>query len=214
MSTLNKTSLEIRVVDVDRRPVKDAVVVTLSSQPREIAAGRFALSDLGPGRVQLRVEARGYSPVELSIDVAGKKKYVDVILGEEGLPTLRRRNVPVPFRSPENMLGVIARGRKGATALESFIKERDLKLERPHGRDFTIIVCPPGQRDKVEAELRWAPFAGIPTPISPAPWRSWTRVPKSAAPAAPPSPISSKITRLTFSAPPQSETPLKPDNRY
>jgi hypothetical protein len=28
---------------------------------------------------------------------------VDVVLGEPGLPTLKRKGVPIPFRSPEHI---------------------------------------------------------------------------------------------------------------
>ncbi|MET0650804.1 MAG: S8 family serine peptidase [Pyrinomonadaceae bacterium] len=157
MSTLNKTTLEIRVADVDRRPIEYATVVSPGIQAKTLGQGRFALPNLPPGRVQVRVEARGYEGIELSVEVGGKKKYLDVVLGEPGLPTFLRRGVPIPFRSPEDKLGVIAHGPKGAAALEAYARERGLKLERPQGRDLTIVTSPPGERDRLEAELQRLP---------------------------------------------------------
>ena len=157
MTTLNKTDLEIRVVDVDRRGIEHATVLSPGIQAHPLGGGRFRFRNIRPGRAQFRVEATGLSPVELSIEVAGTKKRVDVVLGEPGLPTLRRRNVPVPFRSPEDRLGVITRGLEGAKALENYTRRHNLKLERPHGRDLTLIVCPPAQRDEIAGELRRLP---------------------------------------------------------
>ncbi|HEU4887421.1 MAG TPA: S8 family serine peptidase [Thermoanaerobaculia bacterium] len=157
MATLGKNTIEMRVVDVDRRPIEKATVLSPGIQARADSAGRFTIPNVPAGRMQIRVEAEGYEPVEVSVDVSARRKTVDIVLGEPGMPAFRRRNVPIPFRSPEEKLGVIARGEKGARALEAYARERGLKLERPHGRDLTIIVCDPGKRDKVAAELRRLP---------------------------------------------------------
>lgn len=157
MATLDKTTLEIRIADVDRRPIEHATVVSPGLQTRTLGQGRFVLWNLPPGRVQISVQAPGYAGVELAVEVAGSKRYLDVVLGEQGLPTFFRRGVPIPFRSPEDRLGVITRGPKGAAALERYARERDLKLERPHGRDLTIVTCPPSERDELEAELQRLP---------------------------------------------------------
>src|SRR5262245_3264886 len=113
MSTLNRTNLEIRVVDVDRHPVENATVLIPMSQVKTVGRGRFAAQGLSHGPITIRVEAKGYAAVDLSLELRGKNKHVDVVLGEPGLPTLRRRNVPIPFRSPDDRLGVIARGVHG-----------------------------------------------------------------------------------------------------
>ena len=157
MSTQNKTDLEIRVIDVDRREIENATVLIPGVQGKPLGRGRFVFPGLRAGRVQIRVEASGLSPVELSTDVSGSRQRLDVVLGEPGLPTLRRRSVAVPFRSPENRLGVITRGPEGAAALESSSRRLNVGLERPHGRDLTIIICSPEQRDKVAAEIRRLP---------------------------------------------------------
>jgi subtilisin family serine protease len=157
MATVNRTTLEIRVADVDRRSLEDATVVSPGMQAKSLGQGRFVLQNLPAGQIQIRVEARGYEGVELSVEVGGKKQYLDVVLGEPGLPTFLRRGVPIPFRSPEDKLGVIAHGEKGARALEAYARESELKLERPHGRDLTIVTCPPSLRDNLEAELQRLP---------------------------------------------------------
>lgn len=157
MSTRGKTTLEIRVVDVDRRAVEKAIVLSPGIQPRAIGSGRFSIADVPRGRAVIRVEAEGYLPVEVSVDVSGQRKTVDIVLGEPGMPAFRRRNVPVPFRSPEEKLGVIAHGEKGARAVEAYALEHNLKIEKPHGRDLTVIVSDPGKRDKLAAELRRLP---------------------------------------------------------
>jgi len=157
MATRGKTTLEIRVVDVDRRAIEKAIVLSPGIQAKAIGSGRFSISNVPRGRAEIRVEAEGYAPVELSVEVSGPRKTVDVVLGEPGMPAFRRRNVPVPFRSPEEKLGVIAHGEKGARALESYALEHNLRIEKPHGRDLTIVVCDPGRRDKLAAELRRLP---------------------------------------------------------
>lgn len=157
MSTLNKTDLFVNIVDVDRRGIDHATVLSSGLQARALGHGRFMLPGVRSGRVQLRVEAATLAPVDLAVDVAGSKQHLNVVLGEPGLPTLSRRNVAVPFRSPDDKLGVITRGKEGGAAVQRFARQQNLPVERPHGRDLTIISCPPGQRDKVAAELRRLP---------------------------------------------------------
>lgn len=157
MSTENKTNLEIRIVDVDRRPVKEAIVLGDGTHSRPVGPGRYFLPDLPKGQIRLRVEAKGYSPVEFSVEVSGKQKYVDVVLGEVGLPTFRRKNVPIPFRSPDDKLGVITRGSKATDSVDDYLRKRNLKIEHPYGSGLTIVICPPPERDQLAAELRARP---------------------------------------------------------
>jgi subtilisin family serine protease len=159
MSTVDKTLLEIRVADVDRRPLHGATVSSPGIQAKQLGDGRFLISGLPRGRIQMRVEASEHAAVDFSVQVQGEKQFVDIVLGEPGLPTLRRKNIPVPFRSPDNKLGVVTRGKEGAAAVDSFVAKRQLKVERPHGRDLAIIECPPNQRDALAKDLR--PAAGV-----------------------------------------------------
>ena len=154
MSTINKTNLEIRIVDVDRRPVNEATVLGDGTHTKPVGPGRYSLPNLPKGRIKLRVEAKGYSPVEFLVEVAGKKKIVDVVLGEAGLPTFRRRNVPIPFRSPDDRLAVMTRGSKAIDSVEDFVRKRNLKSEEPYGRGLTIVMVAPHERDELAAELR------------------------------------------------------------
>ncbi|RZU40343.1 S8 family serine peptidase [Edaphobacter modestus] len=157
MSTQNRTSLYIHVVDVDRRLLGSASVLSPGMQAKPMSGGRFVFDNLPPGRVQLRVEAKGFSPVDLWVEVSGEKKYVDVVLGEAGMPSFRRKNVPVPFRSPGDKLGVITRGEEGAAAVDAYLREHQLKSERPHGRDLVIVTCDPTQSARIAADLRRLP---------------------------------------------------------
>ena len=162
MSTINRINLEVRVVDVDRQVLEAAAVTSPGMQAKRMGAGRFAFANLPPGRVQLHVEAAGLAPAVIDVEITAKNaargtQYVDVVLGPAGLPAYRRKNVPVPFRSPEDKLGIITRDAEGAAAVERFAREHQLEYERPHGRDLAMITCSPAERSRVAAELRALP---------------------------------------------------------
>jgi subtilisin family serine protease len=164
MSTLNRATLRISVVDLDRRPIKEASVRVVGQSLSTLDSGLFLVRDVRAGRTPIRVEATGFAPAEFVVevtdrDVAEGTSTVDVVLGEPGLPSYYRRGVPVPFRSPDNQLGVVTRGSNAAAAIERFVAERkrnnpNLTMERLHGRDLTVISCSPPELEGLATELR------------------------------------------------------------
>ena len=107
MSTLNKISLQINIVDVGHKLLEQATVHIVGSQPSPIVAGRSLVPGVRLGKLPIRVEACGMACAEFVFEVTAVSQTVDVVLGEPGLPTFRRRGIPVPFCSPEDQLGVI-----------------------------------------------------------------------------------------------------------
>jgi hypothetical protein len=51
-------------------------------RPRAHGGGRFHVPEVRAGKVQLRVEAKGFAPAEFSVDVTGNHQTIDVVLGE------------------------------------------------------------------------------------------------------------------------------------
>ena len=80
---------------------------------KPLGRGRFIFPASGLDECRSAWKRADCRRSSFSTDVSGSKQRLDVVLGEPGLPTLRRRSVAVPFRSPENRLGVITVSRSG-----------------------------------------------------------------------------------------------------
>ncbi len=146
------TAILVRVLDVDRHPVLDAVIRCHGAKASHLGKGRYHLQGVPLGRARLTVEAHGLEPCSHDFEVTQDCR-VDVILGEAGLPVMRRGGRLVPFRSPEDRLGVVTKGPEGARALDAWAKKNHLSLERPYGRDFAIVHLDAAQRETLAAKL-------------------------------------------------------------
>lgn len=133
--------MHVRVLDVDRRPIQNALVRCQNVQGRHVAAGHYQLTGVPLGPATLVVEERALGTRSLKIDVTQGFR-IDVVLGEASLPVMRRGGQEVPFRSPEDRIGVVTRGAKSALALDAWAQKKQVKLERPYGPGFTIIHVP------------------------------------------------------------------------
>jgi subtilisin family serine protease len=157
MSTRNKHSIEVRVVDVDRRPIEHAKVVASGFGARPTGRGRFVVGQVGAGEVPITVEAPGFATVTQSVRPRKNINRVDIILAPPGTPSFSRKGVRVPFRSPEDQLGVITRTAKGAAAIEQLLRKHKFASQRPHSRDLTIVQVPPERRNELVRELKNIP---------------------------------------------------------
>lgn len=149
---IRHTTMLVRVIDVDRRPVQTANVSCQRAQGRHIGAGRYRLSGVPLGRAVLTVEDKTFGTRSLEIEVVRDYR-IDVVLGEATLPVMRRGGQEIPFRSPEDRLGVVTRGVKGAQTLDAWAKKHKVRLERPYGRDFAIVYLTAGKPEISPAEL-------------------------------------------------------------
>ena len=155
MAAVNRLAeLEIVVVDVDRREVEGVEIRCSGGQPVPEGPGRFLVKGLAAGRVEVWVEANGYEPDYRSIEVVPGRNRVDVVLGEPGLPAFRRRGGRVPFRSPENQLGVATRGPEGTRQLAEWVAKRKVRIEHPHAPTLAILSGEPAELARVERAVR------------------------------------------------------------
>ncbi len=128
----------VRVIDADHRPVQGAEVNYKGNRGRPLGAGRYRLSrvPLGPGVLAVKNDKYGTKKIEVIVE---HRCCVDVVVGETSLPTMRRGGQEIPFRSPEDSLGVITKGDTGARALDVWAKKHKVTLRRPFGRDFALL---------------------------------------------------------------------------
>ena len=155
MATVRQLAeLEFVVVDVDRRFVDGIKIRCPGSQPVPQGLGRYVVKGVPVGRIEVSVEAEGFDPDHRAVDVVPGRNQVNVVLGEPGLPAFRRRGGRVPFRSPEDQLGVATRGPEGAKSVEEWAAKRNVRLERPHAPSLSIITAPPAQLPQLQRAIR------------------------------------------------------------
>jgi subtilisin family serine protease len=147
-------TLEFTVVDIDRRPVPDATIRTDVGTAEETGSGRFQIQNVPPGRYLVEVEARELAPDERWVDVVAGVNNIDVVLGEPGLPFFKRRGGRVPFRSPDDQLGVATRGSDGDRQLDDWAAERKLRIERPYGPGLAVVHVEPARLREYSAAIR------------------------------------------------------------
>jgi hypothetical protein len=147
-------TLEIVVVDLDRRPVPSVTIRTAAGRPTPEGRGRFLVRDVPPGPVEIVVEAEGMATDRRRVDVIPGLNKIDVVLAPPGTPSFRRRGGRVPFRSPDDRLGVATRGQEGGRELDSWAASRDLRVERPYGPTLAIVHLDPADLIEQSAVLR------------------------------------------------------------
>jgi subtilisin family serine protease len=146
--------LEIVVVDVDRQPVPDARIRTAGVRPERAGPGRFLVRDVPPGTVEIVVEAAEMATDQRVVEVLPGRNEIDVVLAPPDLPSFKRRGGRVPFRSPDDRLGVATRGREGAIELEGWAAQRGIRVEHPYGPTLAIVHVDPNALVELSATIR------------------------------------------------------------
>jgi subtilisin family serine protease len=147
-------SLEIVVVDVDRRPVISAKISGVDARPAHAGPGRFVATDVPVSRVEIVVEADGMVTDHRWVDVVPGRNQVDVVLAEPGLPSFKRRGGRVPFRSPDDRLGVATPGPVGQSELGKWAAQHTLEIEHPYGATLAIVHVEPEDLVRHSAAIR------------------------------------------------------------
>ncbi|QQO56590.1 MAG: S8 family serine peptidase [Thiohalocapsa sp. PB-PSB1] len=149
---IQSTKVVVRVVDLDNQPVDSAEVKIGSVVGESLGGGRYELNGVPAGEVFVEVSDPSYEMRNVSADVSKKRK-VNVIVGERGLPIMPRGGQEIPFRSPKDKLAVVTKGPKGAAALDSWAQQNGIEVDRPYGPGFAIITVPADHRQFDPAQL-------------------------------------------------------------
>ncbi|GIF25823.1 subtilisin family serine protease [Actinoplanes tereljensis] len=146
--------LEIVVVDVDRRPVPDALIRIAGVRPENAGPGHFLAHDMPPGTVEIVVEAAEMAFYQRVVEVLPGRNRIDVVLATPDLPSFKRRGGRVPFRSPDDVLAVATRGQDGARELAVWAAQRDLRVDHPHGPTLAVVHVDPSALVELSAAIR------------------------------------------------------------
>lgn len=127
---------------VDNKPVADALVNVAEQSTRTDASGAYVFAKVGPGPVQVRVDAQGFNLSEEAVQVP-----------PEGVATLDFALEPLGKGSPATVRGLV-RSRSG-DAIKATVVVRGLKQKvavTPEGRfvltvpagEYTFVISAPG----------------------------------------------------------------------
>jgi subtilisin family serine protease len=152
-----QAELEIVIVDVERRHVKDPRIRVSAGHVVPAGPNRYIVKGVPLGRVEVSVTAEGFAPDHRFVEVVPGRNHVNVVLAESDMPAFRRRGGRVPFRSPEDQLGVATRGPEGAKSLEEWAATRDVRLEQPYGPSPSVITGDPAALPRLAREIRELP---------------------------------------------------------
>ncbi|MEN8229962.1 MAG: S8 family serine peptidase [Bacteroidota bacterium] len=158
------TKIIVRVIDLDGQPVDSAEIKIGSVAGKSLGGGRYELTGVPEGEIFVEVTDPSYETRNVKVNVS-RKRTVNVVVGERGLPILPRGGQEVPFRSPKDKLGVVTKGEKGVTAVDSWAQQNGIGVDRPYGPGFAILTVPdkhrkldPGQLGSLDGVVHVGPL--------------------------------------------------------
>ncbi len=143
MAPVNRLAqIEIVVVDVDRQAI-EGVKIRCPGRVVPRGPGRYVAKGVPIGSAELVVEAPGFEPERRTVEVRHGHNVVNFILGDPDLPAFRRRGGRVPFRSPEDRLGVATATPEDAQRVAELAASHGLRSEFER-RTLVIVSGDPG----------------------------------------------------------------------
>ncbi|HIK19136.1 MAG TPA: S8 family serine peptidase [Leptolyngbyaceae cyanobacterium M33_DOE_097] len=152
---MNRSILHIQVLDLQRSPIARAnVKVGGASNVQQTSPGNFVVYGLANKTIEVVVEAEGLETEQRQVSIRPGQNIELFILAEKGLPAYRKGNVRVPFRPSIEKLGITVRGKKETQALERWLLEQQISIEKEREPGLIVIQGEAAKNSELAYKLR------------------------------------------------------------